>query len=739
MAESGIDQQFYSELKKELSATKEFAEGSMKVQHEMLKNEVLRLKEAAKANDVNIGTQRLLEAADKREEKKKKSDDKKAAEERANEERNIEILEGLQGFAKLNFKARLLADKAKKLAAGKIKDWGVKKLAQVKEGALKLLDMLKKGLGLAALWALFWFIKQQPWKMISEEVKKNIGIIVDGIMGIGAWIGVAKFQKWLKSTKTFVWLAEKFGKIAQWFKDSWIGKMIDKIKSFFDPKKTKLATKMGERIAKISQWFKDSWIGKLIDKIKLFFSSKGSGGKTLTKLTGWFKSIGDIFSKSKIITKFAGWIKTIGKVLGRVFLPFTVLMSLWEAVTGFMDGFTQTEGNMAQKIIGGIGGALKSLLDFFVFGIADMVQAAIVWLLELFGFDDAAVAVGDFNLVGKIKDSVFAVIDFVVELFQFKDTSLEGIFKSLVDIIMLPLNMAVNFIKNLFGWGDPEEPFKFSEFIVEMYDKAVAWITGIFSLVTEGLASGWTSLSGYIGGVWTDVKTWFLELFSFATGKDTDSSDDGFLMTTIKKVITDIKAWFGKMFDFGSAEGILKSVINVMTFLPNIIKDAIASVTEWLLGLFGFDDAAKAVADANKFSLGDLVMNGLKGIVEWLEKLFDIDIGAIFSNLIPKDSLLGKGMSALGSLFGGKDDGKAMGGPVSAGVPVLVGEHGPELFMPSGSGRILPKMQTENAMGGGGGAPVIVNAPTSNVSNGSTSMTMASSSVNPMNEKYFRN
>ena len=88
-----------------------------------------------------------------------------------------------------------------------------------------------------------------------------------------------------------------------------------------------------------------------------------------------------------------------------------------------------------QKIIGGIGGAVKSLLDFFVFGIAEMIQDAIVWLLELFGFDDAAVAVGDFNLVGKIKESVFAVIDFVVELFQFKDTSLSGIFKSLIDII----------------------------------------------------------------------------------------------------------------------------------------------------------------------------------------------------------------------------------------------------------------------------------------------------------------
>ena len=92
--------------------------------------------------------------------------------------------------------------------------------------------------------------------------------------------------------------------------------------------------------------------------------------------------------------------------------------------------------------------------------------------------------------------------------------------------------------------------------------------------------------------------------------------------------------------------------------------------------------------------------------------------------------------------FGGDETkGKAAGGPVGKGVPILVGEHGPELFVPSGSGRILPKMQTDTALSrGGGGAPTIVNAPTTNVKGGgSTTMAVASSSINPMHNKYFRN
>ena len=101
------------------------------------------------------------------------------------------------------------------------------------------------------------------------------------------------------------------------------------------------------------------------------------------------------------------------------------------------------------------------------------------------------------------------------------------------------------------------------------------------------------------------------------------------------------------------------------------------------------------------------------------------------------------GKKVLGWLgFGSDEKGKsaATGGPIGAGEPVLVGEHGPELFVPSGSGRILPKMQTDTAMAGAGGAPIIMNAPTTNVRGGSsTTMAVASSSINPMHNKYFRN
>lgn len=55
--------------------------------------------------------------------------------------------------------------------------------------------------------------------------------------------------------------------------------------------------------------------------------------------------------------------------------------------------------------------------------------------------------------------------------------------------------------------------------------------------------------------------------------------------------------------------------------------------------------------------------------------------------------------SLLGSMFGGF---KAEGGPVSGGTPYVVGEKGPELFVPRGSGTVV----ANGAMGGGGNTTI---------------------------------
>jgi tape measure domain-containing protein len=53
---------------------------------------------------------------------------------------------------------------------------------------------------------------------------------------------------------------------------------------------------------------------------------------------------------------------------------------------------------------------------------------------------------------------------------------------------------------------------------------------------------------------------------------------------------------------------------------------------------------------------------------------------------------------------------RANGGPVSAGAPYVVGEHGPELFVPGGSGSVVSNSNLRSAMGaapGSNGSPVL--------------------------------
>ena len=96
-----------------------------------------------------------------------------------------------------------------------------------------------------------------------------------------------------------------------------------------------------------------------------------------------------------------------------------------------------------------------------------------------------------------------------------------------------------------------------------------------------------------------------------------------------------------------------------------------------LSGKFGFDDLKKValtalgeIANASlRAAFGSAGGGGMAG-----------GVGAILS-------------SALGSVLG--LPGRATGGPVSAGRPYMVGERGPELFVPQGAGRI------ESSNGGG--------------------------------------
>lgn len=128
-------------------------------------------------------------------------------------------------------------------------------------------------------------------------------------------------------------------------------------------------------------------------------------------------------------------------------------------------------------------------------------------------------------------------------------------------------------------------------------------------------------------------------------------------------------------------EPLFKLFKSVAEFVRDNFAPAIGTVLK-----VAFEVVGKAIA---------AVITGVSNLVGFFDDV--IEKVKAFIKLV-KDNPLVQGIgSVIDKIFGG---GKAAGGPVNAGTTYLVGERGPELFTPSGSGSIIPN----HKLGGGGGS-----------------------------------
>jgi hypothetical protein len=98
-------------------------------------------------------------------------------------------------------------------------------------------------------------------------------------------------------------------------------------------------------------------------------------------------------------------------------------------------------------------------------------------------------------------------------------------------------------------------------------------------------------------------------------------------------------------------------------------------------------------------SFGDAMKGVIQAVIDELFRLF------VVQQIV---GMVSKGFSALTGIP--IPDQKALGGSVSANTPYIVGERGPELFMPSKSGTVIPTQNTRGMGGGGSTINVSVDA-----------------------------
>jgi hypothetical protein len=292
----------------------------------------------------------------------------------------IQLLSSAGTFALKGLLTLATADgrqKAIEWAAQK-KQWAAEKLAAVKARVRGMGDSIKamgKGPKGDEKFSFMAFIKNLFKKVIIAVLALG-AFLVGGLVGVGSSI-----------SRLFTLLVPK--KVIGVFKT---------IGSFISGK-----------VASLGKFFgKQKGVGKALGMVSTVMSKISGVFSPLTKV------ISGLLANPYVAKGFA-----FGKTLGKLFFPITVLMSAWEAIKGAMSGFTNTEGNLFEKIVGGLMGAVENLVKFFIAMPLDLIKDLIGWIAGMLGFDGIKEGLASFSfadIFSKLFDFLFSITSYISAL-----------------------------------------------------------------------------------------------------------------------------------------------------------------------------------------------------------------------------------------------------------------------------------------------------------------------------------
>ena len=180
------------------------------------------------------------------------------------------------------------------------------------------------------------------------------------------------------------------------------------------------------------------------NRTRFFTGGKGLSlfGETglITKIKGIFKPVTDLaktVTKLPVISSFTSFFSKTGgflKMLGKLFFPFTIVIAAFDTIKGIIDGVLGAEGettmgpagmtsttppSFMDKLMGGIEGGLKGLVNSLVGMPLDFLKNAVAWVLGKFGFTGAEEGLKNFSFVetfNSIFSAIFNPIDTVKTL-----------------------------------------------------------------------------------------------------------------------------------------------------------------------------------------------------------------------------------------------------------------------------------------------------------------------------------
>ncbi|MFP4150045.1 MAG: hypothetical protein ACLFV0_11210 [Nitriliruptoraceae bacterium] len=157
--------------------------------------------------------------------------------------------------------------------------------------------------------------------------------------------------------------------------------------------------------------------------------------------------------------------------------------------------------------------------------------------------------------------------------------------------------------------------------------------------------------------------------------------------TVAQPVIDALKDAFDRVSEALGGSGSGEGLTNFLEGMWDVISEVAAFIAEHVAPVVG-DVLGGAIEATTDFVV--TFIEAIQRAWDWLQRL-----GRRISDVATsiRNSPVGQFASTVASGVGGLM-GRASGGVAAAGRPYLVGERGPELFVPSGSGRVVPTSQT---------------------------------------------
>lgn len=127
---------------------------------------------------------------------------------------------------------------------------------------------------------------------------------------------------------------------------------------------------------------------------------------------------------------------------------------------------------------------------------------------------------------------------------------------------------------------------------------------------------------------------------------------------------------------------VLTWLVNRINGIPGAIKGALSAIKTGFMTAFG-----------PVITVIKTVIHWIQTLIGWIQKI----PSSIHLPSIPGSGIAKTLLNPLGAIPIPGNPFRALGGPVLSGMPYIVGERGPELFVPRGSGAIVPN----HGLGGG--------------------------------------